>query len=332
MRGNRSGVYNPQNGVRFPDGTLVVLDKGPQQLVVIDPHDSITARFARSGHGPGEIQGNGVALIALPDRTFYAVEMWGNVRIHHFSLTGELISDHRMQHSGEFPWGPGRTPLELTIALWTRAGDAYVDSLARLDVETGAIQTFAPLPPRFPPSPGGGLLFYPIALWTSFATGGVITGMTDSGTLQYHAADGSLKRVIHLPLNPRKVTEESKALIVEEYRSFLAANTPAGERDRFYSHFRIALRMFTLNDSVFAMGHKWFTSPAEDPVAQKDTYILRLYECERAPGRHRRAPAGVHALDHRRRRRARRPDRLTRGSERTGIPTATDRITAKLSA
>ena len=280
-------IYNPVGAARFPDGTLVVLDKGPEQLLVIDPADSVVARFAPSGHGPGEIYAvDGVALLPDSDRTVTAVELWGNVRIHHFSLAGDLLADRPIKRGGGFPWAPGRTSQELSVAVYTPSGSGSsslgADSVAHLDATTGTVTAFAPLPPRFPLS-ASRPTFYPIALWTAFPSGAVITGMTDSGTLRYINPDGSLERIIHLPLEPRSVTPQSKAAILEENKSFIAATLPEAEAMQFYPQHRLALRLFTVDNSLFAMGHRWYTSPDGEPVPAKDIYILRMYHVSGRP-------------------------------------------------
>jgi hypothetical protein len=288
-------IYDPSDGARFDDGTLVVFDNGPYRLLVIDAvTDSVVARFAPRGRGPGEILGDGVALIPNDDRTLTAVELWGNRRIHRFTLAGTLVDDVPLGQGGGYPWGPGRTRQEIAIHIFkpsaAATGPAYVDSVARVDLLTGSVAAFAPLPERgLDPSPP---LFYPIALWTTFRSGGVITGMTDSGEFRYYSPDGRLEREIRLPITPRPATQESVDEVMKEHGAFLASFGQGKEGARFHSHHRLALRLVTVDDSVFGLVHSWASSPAEDPELEIGEIAWRLFNLDGRPEGVVRFPVG----------------------------------------
>jgi hypothetical protein len=275
-------LYDPSAGVRFPDGKLAIYDKGPQRLVVFDSSNAVVARYAPQGRGPGEIYSDGVALLVDSAGLLTVVERWGNTRVHHFTFMGELVEDLPLERISGAPWGPGRAPHEITVPVWTpnaQGNQAFVDSLARLDVQTGHITPFAELPDRFvPPSTGSGL-FYPIALWTSFPTGKSVVGRTDRGRFHVLSEDGSLERVIDLPISPMPVTEDRAQRVLEEYGSFLASiRTAEATSERFHSHHRLAMRLFTYDDSTFAMGHSWLSQPNEDEDIPGGLIVWRFFD------------------------------------------------------
>lgn len=275
-------VYDPQDGIETTTGHIVIRDKGPHQVVVFDM-DSVVARLAPYGHGPGEIAAQGPILVARSDGTFYVVELWGNQRIHHFDVSGRLIADVRLDRGGGWPASVGRTANELTINIWSSGGGNQlpVDSVARVHLETGAVEPFAVLAPRVAFGSGRQPYQHPFGLWAAFKDGRVVVGRTDLRTFRILSERGALEREIRLPLTPRPLLDAHKHAIVEQARQ---EGIPGfGHDTRYNSHFRTALRLETVDDSLFALVHRGLLSGANDPELPDGQEVWRLISVSGVP-------------------------------------------------
>lgn len=86
-------LYRPEGYARMPDGTLVVLDSWEKRLAVIPPdHDTVVARFAPTGQGPGEIWSSNAVLWPADDTSVWVLDP-GNQRLDRFALNGALLEE-----------------------------------------------------------------------------------------------------------------------------------------------------------------------------------------------------------------------------------------------
>jgi hypothetical protein len=286
-------LYDPRSAARFDDGTLVVFDDGPQRIVLIDADaDTVLARFATTGQGPGEIRGDGVVLLPGPGDTLTVVELWGNRRIHRFSRTGRLLSETPLPVGFSAAQAVGPTHDDIAAAYFQPAAGGYVDIVGYIDLRTGAVRSFTALPERVPAPGNRQPLFHPISLWGAIPGGGAVIGMTDGGTFRYHDEDGVVRREIRLPMTAREVTRESAAEALEGLAAFTAGVAAEPSPERIHSHHRIAFRIEAVGDSLFALVHKGRSSPAEDPVLGADETAWRLYHVTGVPAGVIRFPVG----------------------------------------
>jgi hypothetical protein len=278
-------LYDPQNAAILTDGRLVVLDKGDPPLVVFHAEkDSITQRFGRRGSGPGEIGRGDVAIGPGEDGSVYLAELWGNQRISRFAAGGELISDTRLERWSAW-YVLDRVSGRLWIGQWGSPGPgladaATADSVFEVDVETGRVIPYLPLPPSPPAPREGKTTFQPIRFFTVLPSGAVVSMRTDHAVFRVEDPGHVLE--IRLPLTPMPIDAARRARVLEAEGAFIAANS-MGRPTVFHSHHRLVRKLVAVDDSIFALEHSWLTSTSEDGEIPRGQIVWRMIDMRGRP-------------------------------------------------
>lgn len=265
-------LYDPQRFTRLRDGTLVVLDGGDPRLAVVSPErDSVVARFARTGQGPGEIWSAGSILWPGEGRSFWILD-GGNSRLSRFSLDGRLLDEARVELPGAgglVTLRPGtHEPFFWRVFLSAVGpGASLSDSVVRFDPATRRGAPIAPMPPRHPlrtmnTSPV--TLFVPGGTFTPVASGGVVVGRTDLPRLWHYSDEGALLGIVVLPLEPRPLPGSAKPAILQEVA---AEFPPAARWSLDVDQFEMWDHMWPIGDSLVALEHtRWSTPDGEEQI------------------------------------------------------------------
>jgi hypothetical protein len=269
-------IFEPQGVTRFPDGTLVVLDGSDLRLVVVDPvRDSVTARFAPRGQGPGEVW-SANAQIWPEDHTTLGILDMGNRRVTYFSLEGEFLRSNAVDAPGGGGMTTQRPGTGETFA-WRYFRDPesglLSDSVIRLDVSGPAVSVAA-LPRDRDPLPPGTTrpLFSGSGTFAPIGSGGVIVGRTDASEFRHYGDSAELMSVIRVPFERRALTLEDERIVREELASFAPRLA-----DNLGEHAILWSRLEPLGDSLFALNQTSVTSPAGEARIPQNTRIWRIF-------------------------------------------------------
>ena len=210
--GANPGDYTFQRihpGSLFPDGSTVVSDIGNEELVVLSPDGTSHEVIAGPGEGPGDVDYVG-ATFALGQDRFLAVDQFLNrltifaggsvertVDIRHadglgvkgIDASGRLLMTTSLFMSGfEDEWLPGH--------------------MARLDMETGAVDTVASYDLMSRPPPG--LRWNPIgaAGWITVSDGQFVYTRSDRPEVTWRLSDGTVTQIVRWQAEPAPLTEE----------------------------------------------------------------------------------------------------------------------------
>jgi hypothetical protein len=241
-------LYRPQNMARFPDGTIVVNDQsGEFRIAVIDAvRDSVTARFAPSGSGPGEIRG--FAYIWPGREATIWVMDFGNARLSRFRLDGRLELEQSMIGSARGTLGLKLRPEppRLFVHQWfpSQAPDtrAFLDTLRFLDETTGTYHTVIPLP-RQPGPQSSYKQLSPRVIFAPLPTG-IVSGTTHGAEFLVHDDAGLLLRTIRLPFTLRESSEADIPAYLEDMRSLPELRSVAASSVELYPTYPLAYDLF----------------------------------------------------------------------------------------
>lgn len=196
-------------GSLFPDGSAIVSDVFNKELIVLSPDGTSHEVIAGPGEGPGDVDYVG-ATFALGQDRFLAVDQFqyrltifdgGSVEqtvdIRHadgLSVAGIGSSGHMLMTTGSF-----RSGFEEE---WLRG------HMARLDMETGAVDTVASydLIERAPP----GMRWNPIGAggWITVADGQFVQTRSDRPEVTWRQPDGTVTQIVRWQAEPEPLTEE----------------------------------------------------------------------------------------------------------------------------
>ena len=196
-------------GSLFPDGGAIVSDVFNKELIVLSPDGTSHEVIAGPGEGPGDVDYVG-ATFALGQDRFLAVDQFqyrltifdgGSVEqtvdIRHangLSVAGIGSSGHMLMTTGSF-----RSGFEEE---WLRG------HMARLDMETGAVDTVASydLIERAPP----GMRWNPIGAggWITVADGQFVQTRSDRPEVTWRRPDGTVTQIVRWQAEPEQLTEE----------------------------------------------------------------------------------------------------------------------------
>lgn len=274
-------LYRPQALLRLDDGTLVVLDGGPERLVVIDSErDSATARFGRPGQGPGEIRsGNGLLWPGEPG-SFWLLDP-GNQRTTRFALDGTVLEEGPVSLAGSGGLAKLR-PRTHEALFWRNflvdSTGLIADSVVAFDAATNRAEPVAPMPPRhasrshnwsaFP-------YFAPKGTFAPIVPEGVVTGRTDLGELRWFGDDGALRAIMRLPLHTLSLSLDEKAWMLGEMAQEYSPAARATHED-LADELPLWSLLWPLGDSTFALEHTRWAHPANDPSPEPLQRVWRV--------------------------------------------------------
>jgi hypothetical protein len=121
---------------------------------------------------------------------------------------------------------------------------------------------------------------HPYDLWATFSDGRAVVGRTDLSFFNIYTAEGELERVIRLPIAPRPIVDSDR---LEIERTGRELGVPAGFGQTLHTHWRLAGRLESVDDTLFAMVHRRQLSAHTDPVLEEGREIWRLVSASGEP-------------------------------------------------
>ncbi len=269
-------IFEPQGLSRFQDGTIAVLDGADLRLVVLHPvRDSVTARFAPSGQGPGEIWSANAQIWADGDTAIGILDA-GTRRVSYFALAGTFLHSRTV----DFPGGGGMTaqrPGTGETFAWRYFRDPETgllsDSVIRLNLAGPAVAVAPLRRDRRPLPPGESRpLFSGSGTFAPIGSGGVMVGTTDVAEFRHFTDAGALTAIVRVPLERRALTLEDEQIVREEVAQFAPSLA-----DNLGDHNVLWSRLEPLGDSLFALDQTSLTAPAGEPRIPRDTRVWRIF-------------------------------------------------------
>lgn len=272
-------LFDPRAVARFPDGSLVVFDGGPNPLVRISSTDSILGRFGAWGHGPAEI-GTGYPWIWPSSDSTVAVVDITNQMLKEFTFDGQLSAETRLDYMGR-----ARTPFygsvpdrqALFAHFWyvgEREGEfrSLADSVRRVLPTPGPM---VPLPAMSDESAlRAGRLGRPWPRFVPLADESIVTGKSSEAVFSIYTPGGALLRRISLPLVRRPIDAREHADLLREFRSIPGVG--GGPTPEVNSHYPVFSNLYALGDRGFAIEHGRRSLPDGDPVPADNIRFWRL--------------------------------------------------------
>ena len=210
--GTNPGDYNFQRihpGSLFPDGSAVVSDIANEELVVLSPDGTSHEVIAGPGEGPGDVDYVG-ATFALGQDRFLAVDQFLN-RLTIFA-GGSVERTVDIRHADGLGVkgidASGRL-LVTTSSFMSGFEDEWLPGhMARLDMETGAVDTVASYDLMSRPPPG--LRWNPIgaAGWITVSDGQFVYTRSDRPEVTWRLSDGTVTQIVRWQAEPAPLTEE----------------------------------------------------------------------------------------------------------------------------
>ena len=210
--GANPGDYTFQRihpGSLFPDGSTVVSDIANEELVVLSPDGTSHEVIAGPGEGPGDVDYVG-ATFALGQDRFLAVDQFLN-RLTIFA-GGSVERTVDIRHADGLGVkgidASGRL-LVTTSSFMSGFEDEWLPGhMARLDMETGAVDTVASYDLMSRPPPG--LRWNPIgaAGWITVSDGQFVYTRSDRPEVTWRLSDGTVTQIVRWQARPAPLTEE----------------------------------------------------------------------------------------------------------------------------
>ena len=118
-----------------PDGTVALIDRDANHLVILDDGGRLIKRVGQNGQGPGELQ-TPVEICWSRQEGVFAVMDFGNARLSKWDTSGNLASEHPLAGGLFRPSMPTRDAVFLVRNGWGRNGNN--PSLIQLNLKDGA--------------------------------------------------------------------------------------------------------------------------------------------------------------------------------------------------
>lgn len=199
-----------------PDGTAVIYDRGNNEVVALGPDGARSEVLAGEGEGPGEVQyvstmfalGQDSILVVDPNlgrMTLFAgdsVALTTNVRFTRFKVAGIVSS--------------GELLLATSSDEFANYEEWLAGHFARLDIETGAIDTVASYDFRPPIPPGSEWDPIQASGEVTVANGHFVHARTDRSEATWRLLDGTVTQIVRWQAEPDFLTEELLEPIVAE--------------------------------------------------------------------------------------------------------------------
>ena len=210
--GANPGDYTFQRihpGSLFPDGSTVVSDIGNEELVVLSPDGTSHEVIAGPGEGPGDVDYVG-ATFALGQDRFLAVDQFLN-RLTIFA-GGSVERTVDIRHADGLGVkgidASGRLLMTTSLCMSGFEDEWLPGHMARLDMETGAVDTVASYDLMSRPPPG--LRWNPIgaAGWITVSDGQFVYTRSDRPEVTWRLSDGTVTQIVRWQAEPAPLTEE----------------------------------------------------------------------------------------------------------------------------
>lgn len=200
-------LFDPVGVVPLGDGRLLISDRGSRFIlnVMHAEFDTVLARFARRGRGPGELGAAYSQFVVLPQHVVRVLDQMNRKELW-FSADGDLLDERAIRDLGVELGTMVYLGNEIIGERWTFSGSGeVVVDLMKLD-SLGTTARFVELP-RHPENWKPGDIQVGRPLWAAVGDN-VVTGRSDLAEFAVHDALGRLVRTIGLDLSTRELTAE----------------------------------------------------------------------------------------------------------------------------
>ncbi|HSM59816.1 MAG TPA: hypothetical protein VK849_03420 [Longimicrobiales bacterium] len=203
------------------EGNVYVADLQARDVRVFDPAGAWLRTIGRPGSGPGELGPamNGVFVIGgevvVPDLS--------NARVQRFSREGDPVASEPLELSRGVPlrWdltSGGRLVVQRrAVNVSDTTAPPAGDPIVTLPLDGGAVDTLAVLPVGESVQFAGGQarirFFDPEPIWDADAQGALLTARNNAMRFEVRDSDGSLRRVITFPHEPKPVTDRDEQIL-----------------------------------------------------------------------------------------------------------------------
>lgn len=249
-------VFEPSQVLPLSNGSLLVHDPTAEHpLVILNPAtESATARFGRTGQGPGEL--GDWLYFAETDEGVLVVLDRVNRQVHRYSLDGAQISSERLgvdTFSGKAIRGPRGDSFLLEV--FRPSDDEWHSELMRVDALSASAAFFLRLPDP-PAYAEPGRIQQGRALWTVLGEA-VVSMWSDRPIVQVDGPAGQPLREIHLPLTRRRITERDIDEQIQHFGGIARILRPGPAA--------LTNELYAVSDTVFGMFTSGLWRAAEDP-------------------------------------------------------------------
>ncbi len=280
-------VFQPQGYLPLQDGRLVVLDGAETRLVVIDStRNEVLHRFGPTGQGPGEIWSSNSLMWPAGADSFWILDP-GNQRLSRFTASGELVEESPVTIPG-MAGVAFQDPLRHAPWFWKIFAEddderTRVDSIGRLDQETGRVVFVAPMAPRIEERRRGipgdqPALLAPLS-WFAPLGSTLVVGRNDSGRFRIHDEAGLLVGVVDVPMEQSPIADHEKPALLQEYFGMASGRTtpPARPVSDFFPLYDL---MWGVTDSLFALQQSHLSTPLGEPRIPAGQVVWRIFSID----------------------------------------------------
>lgn len=260
-------LYEPAHLLPLVNGDLLVFDPTAERpLVIVDPDlGEASARFGRSGRGPGELGGT---LTFAEDAVGILVLDLENRQLHRFSEDGTPQSSSYFQM--ERGAGKARVTSDGTGFLvegFRSSDDRWYRLLERVEIATGRVSEVGRLPT---PTPGAepGRIQQGRVIWTTLGRQTVAMWSATPAVFVY-SDRGGVERELRLPLTQRRITEGDIAHQIGLYGPVAAGQSPGLTS--------LTNELYAVDDTIFAMLLSNNRRAAEDPSLPDSEIWWRMF-------------------------------------------------------
>jgi hypothetical protein len=235
--GNAEGDPNYQFGAIAgidvgSDGTIFVLDQQSRTVRAYDGQGQYLRTMGGPGSGPGELSPATIGLIVLRDTVL--VPDMGQQRMTRYTSAGDVIgsfpipfteglavrwlerNDGRLVQQSRIMSFPGQPQVEPKDLLLVREADGtIIDTLLTLPAGKTFTATESSMSLKF---------FESEPVWTLQEDGSLWYAMNSDYSIQGHAADGTLKRIVRRAFERKPVTDEDKTAWLTMLKELMTTN------------------------------------------------------------------------------------------------------------
>ncbi len=228
-----------------PLGNVYVADQQAQLIRVYDSTGTWLRNVGSSGSGPGEL-GQAVAGVFVQGDQVHVPDM-GNLRLQHYSLTGEDMGAYALDLTRGIPIRWDQLPDGRIVAQRRSAGqgvgtDMESDPVSTLEEDPSTILSL-PRGKSFELQGGAPQfrIFEPEPIWDVGEDGRIAFGMNGDYRINLHDSEGNLLRVVSLPFERKEVTENDANRLKAAIADLMAdQGVPPAALDQILAGFQFA--------------------------------------------------------------------------------------------